>query len=265
MVTILENIREEILNSSGGNQIKWFNAQNNRWYKMDANGYEGLAEVMSSQFIRNTNCESFVTYKEEVFLYHNKDRNGCSSKNFLPQDAELMTAAKLFKLAYGKSPNEICNDTSHEGKILKFIELLSKLTGLSVAEVGQYLTMMFEIDAVILNKDRHFNNIAFIRKDNIFYPAPLFDHGDSLLSTDYTAGDLETRISKVISKPFLLSFDEQIEIVENNFGKQLIMYPYEIQLPNTFYPDEIYQEMKAVLEIQREKYKYLSHKMDYQK
>lgn len=265
MITIPENIQEEILNSSGGNQIKWLDTQNNRWYKIDENGYEGLAEVISSQFLRNTNCESFVTYKEEVFLYHNDDRNGCSSENFLPQDAELITAAKLFKLSYGKSPNEICNDKSNEGKILKFIELLSKLTGLSVTDVGQYLTMMFEIDAVILNKDRHFNNIAFIRKDNIFYPAPLFDHGDSLLSTDYTSGDLETRINRIVSKPFLLPFDKQIEVVENNFGKQLIIYPYDIQLPSTFYPDEIYSEMKKILEIQIEKYKYLCYGIDYQK
>ena len=44
------------------------------------------------------------------------------------------------------------------------------------------LTLQFEIDGLILNDDRHLNNIAVIARDGGFDYCPVFDQGAGLLS-----------------------------------------------------------------------------------
>lgn len=44
-------------------------------------------------------------------------------------------------------------------------------------EFPQYLTLLFEIDTLVLNDDRHLNNIAVIAKDSKFAYCPIFDQG----------------------------------------------------------------------------------------
>ena len=53
-------------------------------------------------------------------------------------------------------------------------------TGLK--EFSQYLTVLFEIDALFLNDDRHLNNIAVIEEKGKFNYCPIFDNGAGLLS-----------------------------------------------------------------------------------
>lgn len=74
--------------SSKGNQEKWFDRETNRWYKLDQFGYEALAECAVSAFLEQSNIErdtpfTFVRYGMERLNVHGRDRNGCSSKNFL--------------------------------------------------------------------------------------------------------------------------------------------------------------------------------------
>jgi len=38
------------------------------------------------------------------------------------------------------------------------------------------------VDALIANRDRHGKNWGFIKKNNVYYPAPIFDNGDSLFA-----------------------------------------------------------------------------------
>ena len=47
--------------------------------------------------------------------------------------------------------------------------------------MGEYLTTLFEIDALFLNQDRHLNNIALIRDKFGYKPCPIFDCGASFL------------------------------------------------------------------------------------
>ena len=46
----------------------------------------------------------------------------------------------------------------------------------------QCLTLQFQIDGLILNDDRHLNNIAVIARDGWFDYCPVFDQGAGLLS-----------------------------------------------------------------------------------
>ena len=76
------------------------------------------------------------------------------------------------------------------------------------------------IDSIILNEDRHFNNISLIEKDGEYRVAPIFDNGLSLLSDtsqDYRYGvSLDILIRKVKCMPFVNSFSKQVGYFENS-------------------------------------------------
>ena len=68
-----------------------------------------------------------------------------------------------------------------EGGIKAVIEYYKSLGG----KYYEAFVDMIVFDAVILNTDRHFGNFGFMvdnRKNRICAPAPLFDHGLSLLT-----------------------------------------------------------------------------------
>lgn len=48
-------------------------------------------------------------------------------------------------------------------------------------DLHEYMANTFVLDEIILNEDRHFNNLALIYDGSIFRPAPIFDNGKSLL------------------------------------------------------------------------------------
>ena len=84
--------------SSKGNQEKW--RDNGRWYKLDQFGYEALAETVISRLLERSSIEAetpfrFVRYRMERMSVHGRDRNGCSSSDFLrPGPAETRARAR---------------------------------------------------------------------------------------------------------------------------------------------------------------------------
>ena len=69
--------------SSKGNQEKWL--ENDRWYKLDLFGYEGVAETVTSQLLQQSNIEElgfrYVTADLEGFRSGSMDS---IEKNSLP-------------------------------------------------------------------------------------------------------------------------------------------------------------------------------------
>lgn len=257
-------INEKIMiegHDSKGDQLKF--RHNDRWFKVDRMGYEGLAEAVVSNILQKSNIENFVPYKEELIEYNDRVYHGCSSPDFKPDEMDIVTADKLLRANYGKGTLDVCRQDSLEDTISCFVQTISKLTKISEEEMGKYLTSMLELDALVLNEDRHFNNIAFLRYNGMYMPAPLFDHGASLLSdTTYfhLNRDTEDLIRRVDVKPFCKSFEKQVQAVENLFGKQLqldIENIWECIPEDSVYPLEIRERVEDVLEIQREKYSEL--------
>lgn len=86
--------------SSKGNQEKWKNG--GRWYKLDQFGYEGLSETVISRLLEHSNIETetpfrFVRYRMERMNVHGRDRNGCSSADFLQPGEAIITLSHLFR------------------------------------------------------------------------------------------------------------------------------------------------------------------------
>lgn len=211
--------------SSKGNQEKWISKD--RWYKLDQFGYEGLSEVAVSSLLEFSTIEldtpfTFVRYRSEKMNVHGIERAVCSSRNFLKKGQAIITLSHLFRNA-GMPLSETLKNIPSDKQRIKFVaEKTAELTGLPL--FPQYLTLLFEIDALFLNDDRHFNNIAVLEENGRFDYCPIFDNGASLLSnTMDNPMDIDPRalIKNIKARPFVTTFNRQVISATSLYGKQL--------------------------------------------
>lgn len=173
----------------------------------------------------NIDSSLIVDYDVEEIKYKNQTFLGCKSKNFLSEGEELITLERLYKNVYGRSFYEDVYRIEEIKERAKFIvEETVKLT--NIKDFDKYLSILLTVDALFLNEDRHLHNIAVIvNKNNEFRVCPIFDNGASLLSDcklDYPLGvDLEILMKEVKAKTICTSFDEQLEVIESVYGKQV--------------------------------------------
>ena len=234
--------------SSKGNQEKWH--ENGRWYKVDQYGYEGLAETVISRLLEYSSIEKdtpfrFVRYRMERINVHGRDRNGCSSTDFLRPGQSIITLSHMFKRA-GKSLKQTLERLPSDRKRIEYLAAATaEITGLEL--FPQYLTMLFEIDALFLNGDRHLNNIAVLEKDGRFEYCPIFDNGAGLLSNVQTAPldiDPAALIRSAKGRPFNTTFNRQIAGARKLFGPQLRILKFseetvrrELEKPLEYYSE----------------------------
>lgn len=214
--------------SSKGNQEKWFDPETDSWYKLDQFGYEALAETVVSQILSRSNLEqetpfTFVRYQMEKLHVHGQDRTGCSSRNFLQKGQSLITVSRLLSSHLGCPVTEKLSQLSSDKKRIAYLaDATAAYTGLS--EFPQYLTLLFEIDALVCNDDRHLNNIALLEQDGTYSYCPIFDQGAGLLSNIVlNRMDIESKglISALRAQPFDTTFTRQRNTAESLYGRQL--------------------------------------------
>ncbi len=214
--------------SSKGNQEKWYDSETNKWYKLDQFGYEALSEVIVSRFLENSNIKTdtpftFVKYDIEKLNVHRRDRTGCSSDNFLKENQSIETLSHLLGKSLGVSVVKKLSSLSSDKKRIAYLaDATKEYTGLE--HFPQYLTLLFEIDALFLNDDRHLNNIAVIEENGEYDYCPIFDNGAALLSnTQISAMDIDplALVKTTLSKPFNISFTKQKSTAESLYGKAL--------------------------------------------
>ena len=168
-----------VVTTSRGNQEKWFDAEKNLWYKADGGCFEALAEAVSSEVLRNfTNAArlpgiSVANYWVDTAEVHGLKRVVSVSENFKREDESLITANTILKNSLGTGYLEEFNRrTSLKERIRLLVDAMEEATGMQ--NMGEYLTTLFEIDALFLNQDRHLNNIALIRDRSGYKPCPIF-------------------------------------------------------------------------------------------
>ena len=211
--------------SSKGNQEKW--QDGGCWYKLDQFGYEGLAETMISRLLEHSSIETdtpfrFVRYRMERMNVHGRDRNGCSSEDFLRPGESIITLSHLFKREGLLLTDVLTRLPSDKKRIAWLAEETAVLTGLE--QFPQYLTLLFEVDALFLNDDRHLNNIAVLEKGGRFDYCPIFDNGAGLLSNVQIAPmdiDPAALIRSAKARPFNTTFNRQVIHVKKLYGPQL--------------------------------------------
>ena len=214
--------------SSKGNQEKWREA--GRWYKVDQFGYEALAEAAASTLLEWSNIEketpfTFVRYQMERVNVHGRERTGCSSENFLRPGQSIVTLDHLLSRVLGRPLRDALTRLPSDKKRIEFLaETTAEYTGLR--EFPQYLTLLFEIDGLFLNDDRHLNNIAVLEQGGQYSYCPIFDNGAGLLSnTQFSPMDISPAalVKAVKARPFNTTFNRQIIKARDLYGPQLKM------------------------------------------
>ncbi len=252
--------------SSKGNQWKW--RREDRWYKADHMGYEGLAETVVSRLMAFADGVSYVSYEPVRMEYKGKIYNGCSSRNFLQEDEELVTVEHLFRQYTGKSLSaELGKRNGVKERILYLSGRIEENTGLK--GFGIYLQKILAVDAFFLNEDRHTNNLAVIYRpwEKRYRFSPLFDHGLSLLSdteTDFPLGKpLEECLAEVEAKPFSRDFDEQLDAAEELYGCNVKFRFGKKEVENVleecgiYYSKETVERVREILYGQMRKYRHM--------
>ena len=216
--------------SSKGNQEKWYDSSTDTWYKLDQFGYEALTETLISKLLEKSNIETdttftFLRYRMERLSVRDIARNGCASRNFLKQGQSLITINRLLANHLGIPLKQKLMRLSSDKKRIAYIaEATSEYTGL--LEFPRYLTLLFEVDALFCNDDRHLNNIAVIEQNETYDYCPIFDNGAGLLSnTQLYQMDIAPKalLAALRARPLGTTFTRQMNSARNLYGKQLVM------------------------------------------
>lgn len=215
--------------SSRGNQEKWYDQETGRYYKLDQFGYEALAETVTSGLLTYSNIESdtpfsFVRYRMERLRVHGAERIGCSSADFLLDTYagwSIVTVHKILtQYTGGKVRDILAKMPSDRKRLLYLADAVTEYTGL--AQFPRYLSLLFAVDTLILNEDRHLNNIAVLEKDGTFEYCPLFDNGAAFLSAmqfHSLSIDAKALMRVVRACPFQTTFAHQKRVLETEYGK----------------------------------------------
>ena len=197
--------------TSDGTQIKYY--CDNKWYKIDRYGGEGLCEELASHIFKlsHFNPEEYVDYQSVTI----NDESGCVSDSFLKEDEDFITFYRLHSNITGKDPASITSTMDYDDSIEYIIDFIKKNTKV---DVTTYLANTFILDALILNEDRHFNNLGLIYNGTKFHPAPIFDNGKSLFigNKKYNPDkDIKENKKKAFAKAFSGSFELNRSYLEN--------------------------------------------------
>lgn len=189
-IHIPANAGRIISTSSKGDQSKW--RVSDKWVKQNTRGYEGQAEVLASLVLAHSTLQEneYVKYSLwEIILPDGELSLGCYSHDFRGKLQEV-TLERLFEANF-TSTDPVLNDQSlsTNEKFERIMQQVQDFTGL---DVRQEIAHLLAFDALILNEDRHTNNILFLYNpiEKSWQLAPIFDNGLSLLSDekDYTPG-----------------------------------------------------------------------------
>jgi len=242
--------------SSKGNQEKWYDSATDCWYKLDQFGYEALAETLISLLLEKSNIEegtpfTFVRYRMEKMHVHGRERNGCASRNFLKAGQSLITINRLLTSHLGiPLKQKLMRLPSDKKRIAFLADATAEHTGL--IDFQRYLTLLFEIDALFCNDDRHLNNIAVIEHAKGYDYCPIFDNGAGLLSnTQISQMNISPKalIAVLHARPFNTTFTRQMNSARSLFGKQLLMPKLSLkEIRNTLQPLlEYYAERDRII------------------
>lgn len=81
-------------------------------------------------------------------------------------------------------------------------------------DVTEYLRKVFTLDMLVLNEDRHLNNLAVIFGGESFRPAPIFDNGLSLLTANQSVNwhfPVDENVRRLVAGPFSGSHEKMAE------------------------------------------------------
>jgi hypothetical protein len=246
-----ENVDESYvvtqMGTSEGTQIKYY--KDGFWYKKDNRGSEGRTEYLVSKLLTFSSLTS-----DEYVMYECGTINGnsgCRSRNFLEPDEELITLYRLYYNEFGKDLSKVISQMETMEERIRYV--LAFVKDSCALDLTDYFKKVFTLDLLVLNEDRHLNNLAVILKENHFEVAPIYDNGVSLLTANQSVNwrfGIEENVKRVIARPFSGSHEK----MQAYFGKGFTL---EVDAAIAWLDTEPDSREKEVLRYQLEKYRFL--------
>lgn len=190
--------------TSDGTQIKYF--YEGKWFKVDRYGGEGAVEELASEILRISGYPSsrYVSYKACIV---NGDK-ACYSDNFLKDKETFISLYRLYYNVLGRDPLVETSKMDYDDAIECILSFVKRYTGLDISD---YLADTFVLDELILNEDRHFNNLGLIFDGKGYRKAPIFDNGKSLFVGNKRY-DPEKKMADNIKYAFAKCFSGSFEL-----------------------------------------------------
>lgn len=236
--------------SNDGTQPKFYDA--GKWFKQDLKGYEGETEHIVSCLLACSNVDNYVFYERCTV----NGKPGCVSDDFLGNGMAFMSFEELHRQSTGVSmTNKVIECQDFDARYKYVCEFIYQHTAI---DIRTYLSKIFSLDAMILNDDRHFNNLGVIYDsiNHMYTEAPIFDNGAGLLSDiiKYPPWKtLDENIKNVVGQPLCANLELQAfytgfglkvdyRLLNNYLSKMKgsravdVMY-HQIELCKNFIPD----------------------------
>jgi hypothetical protein len=153
-------------------------------------------------------------------------RYASKSADMLSNNEQLVTLNRAHAMLVGNTMQEMFdknNGMSVEDKAYYVCDILGRLMDTPVKDVCDYISILLQTDALLLNEDRHLDNIAIIKNDTGFRFAPIFDFDCALFSCveDLSKQNIEQYLQIKPSLPFERSHIDQIKIAYTISDKRL--------------------------------------------
>jgi hypothetical protein len=241
--------------TSKGNQKKW--VFSDIFVKADSMGYESIAEVLCAELLKYTGlyyadyffCNIKEAAESDVFCF-----DGCYSYNFTKEDESFISFYRLLDNKYSEEQyNKEYKKLNGKELMKKMIADIEDITGL---DTTNYVSSILLFDGIVLNEDRHLNNLGVIKTSSGYREAPVFDNGLSLLSDtrDYGIDEPIAKCMKRIkAKPFSSSFEKQITYAENMLTIDYSGFLENIKNLEVPFKQKEYERALRILEVRMEK------------
>ncbi len=203
--------------TSDGTQDKFL--KDNIWYKLDRFGKEGIAEYTASLILKSSDFaeKDFVWYTPCTINHF----PGCYSESFLKEGESFLSFYRLFRNTNGRELAQVCSQMDYDDAIEYVIRFVKETTNLDIRE---YLANNLLLDYLILNEDRHFNNLGVIYSESGFRTAPIFDNGKSFFIGNQKAtkaATLKDGVKHVYAKAFSPSFEMNFKYLQKYISLQI--------------------------------------------
>ncbi len=130
-----------------------------------------IREVIASNIYRMQGYDNYCGY--HYIINRHSQIVGCMCKAFTSAERELITAYDLLA-EYGYQQKD---------DLYEYVKKFAEIYGCKREKTTRMLDIMTVVDYLITNRDRHQNNIGFIRNPvtlKIIDTAPIFDNGSSI-------------------------------------------------------------------------------------
>lgn len=191
--------------TSDGTQDKYF--FQNKWYKVDKHLGEGYNEWLASKILECTNIKDYVQYQQIRI----NNEFGCVSENFLKNNEDYISIYRLHQNVKGTDIQKVLQQMDFDDQKEYVVDFVAKETGINISEM---LGKIFFIDGIILNEDRHFNNIGLIFDGKKYRESPIFDNGKSFFCGNKRINEsmsLDEKIKQTTVRPFTATRNTMIK------------------------------------------------------